>query len=120
VDGSNGMTEPDLEVLRPRAGAAVLVMRGEHDLATRDKLAKLINGLIETDDLVVIDLSAVSFIDSAVLGVLVRADGDARAGGKRLRLQLGTSEIVERLLEITQLRDHLDCAPTREQALADS
>ena len=114
------MTEPDLEVLRPRASAAVVVMRGEHDLATRDRLAKLVNGLIETDDLVVIDLSAVTFLDSAVLGVLVQANGAAQTAGKRLRLQLGTSEIVERLLEITQLRDHLECAPTREQALADS
>jgi anti-anti-sigma factor len=67
----------------------------------------------------VIDLIAAIFIDSAVLGVLLQADGDARAAGKRLRLQVGTSAIVERLLEITQLRDHLDCAPIREQALAD-
>ena len=91
------MTSPDLEVLLPRAGAAVVVLHGEHDLATKDSLNQVLTSLLDSHELVVADLSSVQFIDSSVLGELVRADRGARAAGKRFRLQLGTEPIVERL-----------------------
>lgn len=112
------MTIPDLEVLQPRAGAAVVVLTGEHDLATKDSLTTLFSSLLDTHDLVVADLSRVLFIDSSTLGVLVGANRTARDTGKQFRLQLGTEPIVTRILEISGLLEHLESAPTREEALA--
>jgi anti-anti-sigma factor len=112
------MTTPGLEVLQPRAGAAVVVLTGEHDLASKNSLSTLLSSLLTTHDLVVADLSAALFIDSSTLGVLVSADRIARDSGKRFRLQLGMEPIVKRILEISGLLEHLDCASTREQALA--
>jgi anti-sigma B factor antagonist len=113
------MIEPELEVQRPRPNAAVIVLRGEHDLSTRDALASAVNERIAADELVVVDLSAADFIDSSVLGVLAQANQRAKTAGTRFRLQLGTAAIVKRVLEISQLLNHLDYATTREQALAD-
>jgi anti-anti-sigma factor len=112
------MTSPDIDVLRPRGGAAVVVLSGEHDLATKDSLHEVIFSLLETQDLVVAYLSSVQFVDSSTLGVLVSADRQARAAGKYFRLQLGTEPIVRRILEISGLLNVLDCYPTRYEALA--
>ena len=113
-----GETDPDLEVLQPRPGAAVVVLHGEHDLATKDSLYETLTSLLTTHDLVVADLSPVLFLDSSILGVLVRTDRGARESGKQFRLQLGTEPIVKRVLEISGLLNHLDCYLTRDEALA--
>ena len=55
-----GKTDPDLEVLQPRPGAAVVVLHGEHDLATKDSLYETLTSLLTTHDLVVADLSPAS------------------------------------------------------------
>jgi anti-anti-sigma factor len=115
---SDKMTTPDLQVLQPRAGAAVVVLTGEHDLASKKTLSELLDSLLGTHELVVADLSQVLFIDSSTLAVFVGADRTARAAGKTFRLQLGAEPIVKRILEISRLEDHLDCAATRDEALA--
>jgi anti-sigma B factor antagonist len=112
-----GKSTPDLEVLQPKAGAAVVVLQGEHDLATKEPLYQTLSSLLETHEVVVADLSSVLFIDSSILGVLVRADRGARDSGKHFRLQVGTEPIVKRVLEISGLLEVLDCYPTRDEAL---
>ena len=112
------MTTPGLEVLQPRPGAAVVVLTGEHDLASKPTLSELLDSLLVTHELVVADLSGVLFIDSSTLAVFVTADRAARGAGKKFRLQLATEPIVKRILEISGLADHLDCVATRNEALA--
>ncbi len=109
---------PDLHVLRPRVGAAVVEVHGEHDVATKTDVRELFTSLVETNDLVVIDVTDAQFIDSSFLHNLALADRLARSRGSRLRLQLGTAMIVRTALEISGLLEHLDCVPDREQALA--
>ena len=109
---------PDLDVLRPRVGAAVVELHGEHDLATKTEVRELLTSLVETNDLVVIDVTDARFIDSSFLHNLAEADRLARSRGSRLRLQLGTASIVRKALEVSGLLERLDCAPDREQALA--
>ena len=111
------MTSPTLEVLRPRDGAAVVVLHGEHDLASRDTLNRTLTRELEANELLVADLSTVLFIDSSVLGELVRANRAAETAGKRFRLQLGTEPIVKRVLEISGLLQVLEWFPTRDEAL---
>jgi anti-anti-sigma factor len=110
--------ELDVEVLQPRSACAVVVLQGEHDLATARELEALLALQVGGNDLVVVDLSVVEFIDSSVLGVLVRADRLARGAGKRFRLQVGTAAIVKRVLEISGLLNHFEWASSREDALA--
>jgi anti-anti-sigma factor len=88
---------------------AVVVLRGEHEAYTADKLAKQVGALLDEGLPITIDLREAEFIDSTVVGVLIAAR--RRADERRLRLELllgrETGWPVRRLLEITGLEDHL-------------
>ena len=107
----------DLDVSQPRIGVAVVQLRGEHDIATRIEVRQLFTSLVETNDLVVVDVTNAAFIDSSFLHNLVLADRLARSRGARLRLQLGTASIVRRALEVSGLLESLECTRDREQAI---
>ena len=109
---------PDVEVSRPKVGAAVVELRGEHDLASRSEIRELFASVVEANDLVVVDVSEAAFIDSSMLHNLASAHRLAQSRGSRFRLQLGTAPVVRRALEISGLLEYLDCVPDREQALA--
>jgi len=111
------MGAPGIEVVHPRPETAVVVLHGEHDLSTKTELHQTLTELLDAHKLVVADLSATEFIDSTVLGELVRADHKAKDDGTQFRLQLGSEPIVNRVLEITGLLGVLDWYPTREEAL---
>ena len=49
------------------SGVAVVVIKGEHDLATADVLRDTISDAIKSAPGVVVDLDRAEFIDSAVL-----------------------------------------------------
>jgi anti-anti-sigma factor len=108
----------DVEVLYPRAGAAVLECTGEHDLTIAPALEERFTELIATNDLVVIDVSEAQFIDSSFLHEIWKADRVARSNGSRVRLQVGTTAIVKKALEISGILDRIENAPSREEALA--
>lgn len=99
-------------------GAAVVTLRGEVDAHTAPTLRLELRSLIEEAEAttVVIDLSAVTFLDSSVLGALVGAL-------RRLRERQGQLRIVPpltsaaRILELTGLDTVLDLYPGREAAL---
>ena len=109
---------PDLSVERPSERAAVVVLRGDHDISQAEQLDALLTSLTSENELVVVDLSAAQFIDSSVINALVRAKNAATAGAGTLRVQLGTEAIVERALAVSGVLEFLDCVATREQALA--
>jgi anti-anti-sigma factor len=112
-----GKTNPGLEVFLPRRGTAVVVLQGEHDLATKDHLHATFASLLETNDIVVADVSEVSFIDSSTLGVLAWVHRTAGNSGKEFRLQVGTEPIVKRILEISGLLKVFNSYPTRDEAV---
>ena len=107
----------DVRIERPRAGAAVVVLLGEHDISTSPGLARILSSLLDENELVVTDVSEVEFLDSSVINVLIEADRAASAQERSFRLQVGTEAVVHRVLEITGVLQLLDCASTREQAL---
>jgi anti-anti-sigma factor len=108
---------PDLDVLRPKVGVAVVELHGEHDIATKTEVRELFTSLVEANDLVVVDVTNARFIDASILNNLAEADRLSRNRGSRLRLQLGTASIVRKALEISGLLEHLDCATDRKQAI---
>ena len=102
---------------RPRDGAVVVELLGEHDLAIRDKSDALLTELVDNNDLVVVDVSEASYIDSSILASLVSAHRRAEGRGSLLRVQLGSAAIVRKLFEISDLTNYLEVVPGREQAL---
>ncbi|NEB81895.1 STAS domain-containing protein [Streptomyces sp. SID14478] len=94
----------------PRAWA-VLTLAGEIDLAESPAVREAVDELIAADRAhLVWDLQAVTFMDSAGLGVLVHAmrAAEARHGGVRLA---GAGEQVQRLLELTGLAAVVEMFP---------
>jgi anti-anti-sigma factor len=107
----------DIEVLYPRPGAAVVVCTGEHDMTTRDETDRLLGLLVSENELVVIDVSEARFIDSSFVNNVLKADRLAHQHERSVRLQIGTTPIVRRVLEISGVLDKLDCVDSRDEAL---
>lgn len=79
--------------------AAVLALRGEHDLSTTPEIAVALSRV--TGD-VLVDLSECTFIDSTVIGVLLRKAHEMTPAGSRLDLVVPATQVhVARTLEIT-------------------
>jgi len=108
---------PEHRVHHPRDGAVVVELLGEHDLAIRDQTDKLLAELVDAHNLVVVDVSEASYIDSSILASLVRAHRRAEERGSQVRIQLGSAAIVRKLFEISDLTNYLEVVPGREQAL---
>jgi anti-sigma B factor antagonist len=86
------------------ASAPTLVhLSGDIDIFTTARLRKrLINTLNASTDLLILDLSRVTFCGAGGLGVLIGIQGRARSQGITLALT-GVSPSVARLLRITGL-----------------
>ena len=96
----------------------VVEAAGELDVYTAPRLRELLLGLdAEGRHLVVLDLDALTFIDSTGLGVLVGGLSRTREAGGDLTLACA-SERVLRPFQITGLTEVFAVHPTVEAALA--
>ena len=99
------------ELTRPRDGLAVVTIVGEVDLYTAPKFHEvLLRGIDDGARQIVVDLSAVTFIDSTALGVLVHGAKRLGPDGGALHLVCGPGG-VRRILEITGLAGSSPCIP---------
>jgi len=98
-----------VEITRDPAdhGAAVLRVTGDMDADTAYQVPDEVAALFDDGNPreVVVDLSAVTFLDSVGLGMLVRAQDEALAHDAAFRL-LAPSEPVSRTLSITAMDTH--------------
>lgn len=85
---------------------STLVLEGEIDAHTAPELAARLDVLPEGTGDVTVDMSAVDFIDSSGLRVVIDVHQRATDAGRRLVLR-SPSSAVARLLEIAGLTDHL-------------
>jgi anti-sigma B factor antagonist len=84
-------------------GATVVAVTGEIDVATAPQLQECLHGLIaQGRPSLVIDLLAVTFLDSTALGVLVGALKRCREQGGDLQLVVADARILK-IFEITGL-----------------
>ena len=96
----------------------VVGVRGEIDLFTAPEFKARIHGAIDAGrDLVVVDLSATTFIDSSSLGVLISAHRRMTLQGGRLVIACDVPSVLS-TFKITGLDGVLEMARTREEALA--
>ena len=87
-------------------GQVIVKLEGELDVATAPRLHEVLAAAIseEGSDAIVLDLSALNFLDSTGLSLLVSTDKRVKSLGRVLILK-GTQPIVRRLLEVTGLTD---------------
>jgi anti-sigma B factor antagonist len=99
----SGCPEPASFRTKTVGGCAVIVASGEIDLYTSPGLHDaLLLAATQASDRVVVDLSAVTFIDSTGLGLLVAALTRARSAGRSMCL-VGPTGLVIRVLRVTRL-----------------
>jgi anti-sigma B factor antagonist len=109
---------PSVEVLRPQPQVALIVLNGEHDLASAPKLAQTLDDAVASSSHLIVDLSTTEFIDSSTILVLVKAKSHADNADCAFNLVLGTTPIVERALEISNVLPSLNRVTSTEHALA--
>ncbi len=112
------LTDPRLTT-RHHADYSVVTLRGEFDVASRDRLSEELHKATNScsGGTLAIDLSGVEFMDCTVLGALVQAHRHATMSGLHLVL-VSPPSAVRRLLDITHIdrtvptRPHLPAALT--------
>lgn len=98
----NAILSVDTEL---REGVVTIAPVGEFDIAGVDVVeAELRRAESGGADVVVIDLTRTSFLDSSGLRVILAAHGRARDSGRRLVLRPGPPE-VQRVFELAGLAD---------------
>src|SRR3954471_11556773 len=108
---------PDIRVLRPLPNTAVVECVGEHDITTAPNLEELLLRLLADNELVVLDLTEATFIDSSILFCITKAQNLSSNPDKRFTLQLGPRSVVQQALEVSGVRELVDVAHSREDAL---
>ena len=101
--------------------AAVVTLRGELDAHDAPRLRDLFTGALAelgsaNAPRLVLDLTAVAFLDSTALGSMIGALRRAREAGGEMVIVLPTTT-ARRIFEITGLDQVLDVRATREAAL---
>jgi anti-anti-sigma factor len=92
---------------------AVVVLAGEHDLATSPSLVATLEDTARPGSRVVVDLTAATFIDSTALRALLTGAQDA----DRFAIVAPTGAAPRRLLDMTNISGLYPVVETREQAL---
>ena len=91
-----------------RRGAAALVhLKGEIDLANANDIGRMIVAHTTAANAVVIDLTAVSFLDSAGVRLLDYIVGDLDDRGKPIRLVVGERGAARMTLQLCAFRADL-------------
>lgn len=83
-------------------GIAALYLAGELDTSIKSELATAFNRVGTANDRLIVDLSQVTFIDSAALGLLIELDNRLAARGGMLALASLQPE-VRRIFELAGL-----------------
>src|SRR5262245_34488622 len=86
---------------------AAVVLSGDCDLASRDACTEALISAVEAAPTVVVDLAAVTFLDSSGVHALVTAHHAALERGGRLSV-VGAAGTVAQVLEITGVGGLLD------------
>lgn len=112
-------TRNRVEVDLAEAGVAVVTLHGEHETYGAIAIERRLTGLVHRGRALVVDLSKAAFLDSAVLGALLRSRTQAeRAGTAFVLVIAGAREpAIPRIFEITGLLRAFRTAPSREAAI---
>ncbi len=96
--------------------APILVVRGELDLSTERQFRHQLEELVDGTPFVVVDLSAVTYIDLSTIRGLEHYASIARRRGGHLVIA-NPSKLVRRVFDILQLDRHMRITGSRQEAL---
>ncbi|MFE9812299.1 STAS domain-containing protein [Streptomyces sp. NPDC005548] len=99
-----------------RGGVRLLTLSGQIDADTTDVLRRNLQTSAPAPSRTVLDLSAVTFMDSSAINVLVAARRDALGAGGWIRMAHLTTP-VQRVVEIVGLDTIIPCYSTLAEAL---
>jgi anti-sigma B factor antagonist len=103
-----------------RGPATVLAVRGDIDISTAPRLLEELAALDgQARETVILDLTAVSFLDSSALGALVGAQKEIAAAGGRLSVVCSDPKVL-RIFSITRLTEVIDVVNSVDDALAET
>jgi anti-sigma B factor antagonist len=106
-----------IDATEPRDGVAVLRLEGRLNMVSAAQLKKAVNDSVDGGVArVVVDLGAVSFMDSSGLGALIAGLENARQQGGDLRIT-GVTQQVATVLALTNLDRVLQSHDSVEGAL---
>jgi anti-anti-sigma factor len=101
------------------ATAAIVTLRGDHDLASAHEIATaLVAASVQRS--VLVDLSECTFIDSSVITALLRASNNLHASGGQLALVIaeGQHRAIRSVFEIMSLERLMPAFETRAAAIS--
>ena len=101
---------------KPSSGYVLVAPRGELDLSERNRLGDLLDSALAESSNLIVDLDAVTFLDSTALSVLLRAHREAEQQGGRVTLAR-PSDAARKILRITQLDRVMAVHDTVESAI---
>jgi anti-anti-sigma factor len=98
-------------------GASVIALRGEHDLSTGPDIQAACDDAWGHSSSIVFDLAGATFIDSTVVGVMVRARRQAAESGGSVAVVAPAGGPPARVLTLVGINDVLPLHETRDEAL---
>lgn len=102
-----------------RGDLSIAAVEGEIDASNAGELGESLRALLSNESSVlVIDLTATTYLDSAGLNLLFALDGELRGRQQELRLVVPAGSPLTRTLAITGLDRAVKTAATREAALS--
>ncbi len=115
------MTDPDVFSIQTSTDgdALVVAVTGEVDLSTASEVSKALELVSEQTSRVVVDLSAVTFLDSSGINALLTGQRGLAENGIGLCV-VAPGGPVRRVFELTQLMETLGVADSVGDALAAS
>jgi anti-sigma B factor antagonist len=117
TDETTGLREDPVAGIDRRDGVVVVSLAGELDLYNANTVREaLLECCAEAPERLVVELSAVKFIDSTALGVLIEAR--TRLANRRGFLLAAPGLETRRALEISGLDRHFAVHESLEQALS--
>ena len=101
-----------------RSGATVVAVSGDVDMQTAPQLAEALQAVSSSANTsLVVDLSAVEFLDSSGLGVLVAAHRELSANGGRMKL-VRPRPAINKVLTLTRLTEIIEAFDSLDDALS--
>jgi anti-anti-sigma factor len=102
------------------ADPALIVLEGEFDLHAARELAPLLDEAAASDSpLLVVDLAAVTFLDSIGLGAILQAHQRLRRQGRAVKVVAPPGSAAAVLIGLAGLRSVLTLCPSRAAALGE-
>jgi anti-anti-sigma factor len=110
-------SEGTVRVVPETDGILAICLAGEFDIADISVLKHELDSALAGGDHLILDLSETTFIDSSIIHTLFDGVRVARRRNQTVVLQLGTTPIVERALEIAGIERVLPRAHDRDGAV---